>query len=72
MPLSFAAGYRLAVFLEAIYKALHLKGEPALTKYTVVTLGTSQTLNIDKAKEKLGYNPLYSLQEGIETYGQSN
>jgi nucleoside-diphosphate-sugar epimerase len=69
-PLSFRSAYQAGAFLEMFYKILHLPGEPALTKYTAATLGTSQTLNIDKARGMLGYRPIYSLREGIETYAE--
>lgn len=42
--------------------------EPLLTRYGVGLLGKSQTLDISLAKEKLGYSPIYSLEEGIKNY----
>ena len=68
--LPFALVYGVASVLEAIYKAFKLKGEPALTKYTVCTLAFSQTLDISKAKQKLKYEPIITLAEGIEKYGE--
>lgn len=61
----------LATGLELIYKGLHLKGEPALTRYTYNLLRYSQTLSIDKAKEELGYRPILSIEEGIRHYVQN-
>lgn len=58
----------LSVMLECAYTCLHLKGEPLLTRYTVATLGNSQTLNIEKARDKLGYAPQLTIDEGIEKY----
>ncbi len=46
-----------ATTLETIYKIFHIYSEPVITKYTICTLGYSQTLNIDKAKNELGYKP---------------
>lgn len=66
--ISFKTADRLAGLLEFFYKALPLKGEPALTHYTVATLGTSQTLDISKAKAKLAYQPRLSIEKGIEKY----
>ncbi len=62
--------YCVAAILEGIYKLFRFKGEPILTRYTICTLGFSQTLNIEKAKEKLDYNPKISLEEGIKKYGK--
>lgn len=68
LQIKFRTAYRIAGLLEFVYQCFRMKGEPALTKYTVCTVGISQTLNIDKAKEKLGYQPLFSMKEGIEIY----
>lgn len=68
-PLPFPLIYSLSCFLEWFYKSFHLKGEPILTKYTVCTLAFSQTLNIEKARQKLHYTPKLSLLEGIRAYG---
>lgn len=62
--------YAIASITEGLYKLLHIKGEPVLTRYTVCTLRFSQTLNIEKAKELLGYKPIKSLKEGIRDYGE--
>ena len=60
-----------ATILESIYKVLHIYKEPLITKYTIYTLGYSQTLNIDKAKRDLGYKPKMTLSEGIKKYANS-
>lgn len=70
LKLPFGLVYGIAGFLEWIYKTFNKKGEPALTKYTVCTLAFSQTLDISKAKEKLGYKPIMTLSEGILQYGE--
>ncbi|MCT0017729.1 NAD-dependent epimerase/dehydratase family protein [Lactococcus lactis subsp. lactis] len=69
-PLKFNIAYSLSRALESTYNILNLSGEPQLTKYIVCTLGTSQTLNIDKAKQKLGYTPKFSIEEGISIYAK--
>lgn len=68
--LPFPLLYGAAEFMEWFYRLFHLKGEPVLTRYTVCTLAFSQTLNIDKAKEKLHYMPKKTLKEGIADYGK--
>lgn len=42
--------------------------EPPLTSYTVGLLANSQTLDISKAREQLGYHPKYTIEEGIDRY----
>jgi dTDP-4-dehydrorhamnose 3,5-epimerase len=54
--------------IERIYKIFHIYKEPAITKYTICTLGYSQTLNIDRAKKDLGYKPKITLSQGIKKY----
>ena len=70
LELPFGILYFIASLLEVIYKIFRLKKEPIITKYTLCTLGFSQTLNIDKAKNKLNYKPKITLEEGINLYGK--
>lgn len=60
----------LASSLEVLYRVLPLKGEPPLTRYTYYLLRYSQTLDISKAREELGYEPRISIKEGIAQYVQ--
>ena len=39
--------------------------EPTLTRYSVGALYFDMTLNPEKANQRLGYQPIYSLEEGI-------
>ena len=70
LKLPFGLVYGIASLLESVYRVFRKKGEPALTKYTVCRLAFSQTLDISKAKEKLGYRPKITLAEGIKNYGE--
>lgn len=70
LRLPFPLLYGAACLLEAVYRRLQLSGEPMLTRYTVCTLGFSQSLDIAKAREKLGYAPIITLSEGIRNYGE--
>lgn len=55
--------YGLASLLEAIS---YCSGkEPALTRYGAGVLRYDMTLDTQKARDELGYAPLYSLEEGI-------
>ena len=68
LPLGFL--YFVASVLEGVYKLFHIYKEPSLTRYTVLTLGYSQTLNIEGAKNDLGYRPKMTLEEGIRKYAE--
>ena len=58
----------LASILEGVYQCFHLKGEPAITRYTAYLLSYSQTLNIDAAKRDLAYQPKLTIEEGVKKY----
>ena len=60
----------MASAIERIFKILKKRKEPILTKYILCTLRFSQTLDISKAVEILGYKPIISLEEGINKYGK--
>ena len=62
--------YFVASVIEVFYKLFRIYKEPMITKYTIATLGYSQSLNIEKAKRDLGYNPKITLEEGIEKYAE--
>lgn len=68
--LPFEAVYGMAAAMEWAYRTFHLPGEPALTRYTVCTLGFSQTMDISRARTILGYEPEKTLMESIEEYGR--
>lgn len=66
--------YKLLNFIanmyEKSYKWLGINHEPPLTRYTLSILSESRTLNIEAAREQLGYKPHISLDEGIARYAQ--
>lgn len=72
LKLNFGLVYGIAGFLEKVYSTLRIHKEPVLTKYTVATLGYSQTLNIEKIKEDVGYEPILTLDEGIAKYANEH
>lgn len=45
-----------------------VKKEPSMTRFTVGYMAKSMTLSIDKAKQKLGYSPQITNQQGFEKY----
>lgn len=62
--------YGVAMIIEWIYKLFRIYKEPAITRYTILTLGYSQTLNIEKARKILKYKPIITLEEGIKKYAE--
>jgi dTDP-4-dehydrorhamnose 3,5-epimerase len=62
--------YFVASVIELFYKLFRIYKEPMITKYTIATLGYSQSLNIEKAKKDLDYNPKITLEEGIKKYAE--
>lgn len=70
LRLPFGLVYRISCSLEKKWRKGSKPGEPPLTRYTVCTLAFSQTLDITRAKEKLGYKPIKTLSEGIVEYGR--
>lgn len=58
--------WRIAVAVEAIWKAFGLKSAPPLTRMVVKMLGEEVTLNDAKARHELGYSGRISFDQGIE------
>ena len=67
---SYKTMYYLATLLEFIAKFIGGK-EPMITKYGVGLISFDQTLDLTKAKEILGYEPLYTIEEGLERYAKN-
>ena len=62
--------YFIAGVIELVYKIFCIHKEPPFTKYSICTLAYSQSLNIEKAKNDLGYKPIISLDAGISKYAK--
>ncbi|PTM59852.1 nucleoside-diphosphate-sugar epimerase [Desmospora activa DSM 45169] len=69
-PVSYTQAFYLAQALEWIALSLPWIKEPAFTRYTVSILGKSQTLNIERARSELGYQPRISIAEGVDRFVQ--
>ncbi|WRH67647.1 MAG: NAD-dependent epimerase/dehydratase family protein [Planktothrix sp. GU0601_MAG3] len=67
-PLPYPIAYTLSTAMEWIYKYLLTEQEPPLTRYTLGLLAFSQTLDITSAKIKLGYEPLISMEQGLDEF----
>ncbi len=57
--------YALAGIVEAVCRVLPGYPEPPVTRYTVTTIGYSQTLDISRARAELGYEPRVSLDDAL-------
>ncbi|MDW7772339.1 MAG: NAD-dependent epimerase/dehydratase family protein [Desulfobulbaceae bacterium] len=60
------AAYRVGWLLEKIYMVLRLQNEPKMTRFLAEQLAMSHWFCIDKAKSRLGYTPIISLESGID------
>ncbi len=69
--ISLGLALRLAGFFEYIYTWLRLRGEPPLTRFTALQLGTSHWYKTRAAQEELGYRPRISMREGMKLLGAS-
>ena len=57
--------------LEAVYRALRLRGEPPMTRFVASQLGTSHWYDISAARRDLGYAPRVSTEEGLKRLAES-
>lgn len=64
----FFIAFSLAHLIELFAKALKIKKEPAILPVPVAVLAKSMTLDISKAKERLGYNPTFDASDGINEF----
>jgi nucleoside-diphosphate-sugar epimerase len=55
-----------AIACEAAWRVLPLRGEPPLTRATVWLSAVEVTIDISKARSELHYEPVVSLDEGLE------
>jgi nucleoside-diphosphate-sugar epimerase len=55
----------MARLCEAAWKLLPLKGEPPMTKFRAWLLTQECTIEIDKARNELGYRPLVTHEQGL-------
>ncbi|HUT52414.1 MAG TPA: NAD-dependent epimerase/dehydratase family protein [bacterium] len=64
--ISYRTAYVMGAIQEFLWSALHLKGEPTITRYTASELARHHTYSIARARSDLGYNPRIGLEEGLE------
>ena len=66
----FKLARRMAYCLELLYRLPFIKSEPPLTTYSAGVLALGQTLNIEAAKKDLGYKPIISIAEGMQSFAE--
>jgi 2-alkyl-3-oxoalkanoate reductase len=62
--------WALASFTENGWRHLPLKGAPPITREMVRLTGYSFTVSIKKAKELLTYEPIFTVEQGLEHLGR--
>lgn len=68
-PLNRRLAWTVASGLEGICSVLPGRPEPPLTRYTLSTIAYSQTLDISRAREDLGYRPEVTLDDALIAVG---
>ncbi|WP_236605023.1 NAD-dependent epimerase/dehydratase family protein [Sandaracinus amylolyticus] len=63
MPSSIARP--LARVVESIWRALHLRSTPPMTRFAIDMMSSTVTVSTKKAREELGYAPIVTYQEGL-------
>lgn len=58
--------YAVGTILECLYSLLRKQDEPIMTRFVARQLSTSHYFNISAAKADLGYQPLVSIEQGME------
>ncbi len=66
---SFRSAWQIGRFCEAVYRGLHIKREPPMTRFVAAQLATSHWFDISAAQRELGYQPLVSTAEGMQRLG---
>ena len=61
-----SVAYAVGTILEWIYRGLRKKDEPIMTRFVARQLSTSHYFNINAAKTDLNYQPLVSIEQGME------
>lgn len=61
----FVAAWWMGRILETLWRTLHLRGEPPITRQMLRLIGMPFTLNISRARSELGYCPIVSWERGL-------
>ncbi|MGX9461564.1 2-alkyl-3-oxoalkanoate reductase [Shewanella sp. A14] len=61
-----SVAYTAGVMLETLYGVLNKSQEPIMTRFVARQLSTSHYFDISAAKQDLGYQPLVSIEQGMQ------
>src|SRR5947208_7769640 len=64
--ISLSMAYVAGVAMEGLWTLLRRTDEPPMTRFLAAQLGTSHYFNIAAARRDLGYQPLISMEEGMQ------
>jgi nucleoside-diphosphate-sugar epimerase len=64
--LSESAAFALGAVLELLYTVGHVNSEPRMTRFLAEQLAKSHYFSITNARKDLGYEPLVSIEEGLQ------
>ncbi|MFM7453258.1 MAG: hypothetical protein ACKO1V_04760, partial [Cyanobium sp.] len=67
-----AAAWAVAGALEFASRALRLETEPLMVRETVRLMGYPFTVDIGRARKRLGYVPLVSVDQGLEQFAATH
>lgn len=66
----FVLAKKIGQVLALLYRLPFIHAEPRLTAYSAGVLALGQTLNIDAAKQDLGYKPIMTIAEGMQAFAK--
>ncbi|MFP4552922.1 MAG: NAD-dependent epimerase/dehydratase family protein [Actinomycetota bacterium] len=61
-----------APMLEGVWKTFPLRGKPPVTRLAAALLSREITIDTDKARRDLGYEPVVTIEEGLADMGEAN
>ena len=67
---SYGVAFAMASTMEAFHRLRRSEQEPAVMRYKVAVMGNSFTLNIERAKRKLGYDPQIPLADTLTDFAE--
>ncbi|SMP77051.1 Nucleoside-diphosphate-sugar epimerase [Neorhodopirellula lusitana] len=65
--ISYSAAYAIGATLEAAYRMTGRSSEPPMTRFVAAQLAKDHYFDITAAKERLGYQPKISMDEGLKS-----
>jgi nucleoside-diphosphate-sugar epimerase len=63
----FSVAWFMAGLMEMVWRGLSLKGEPPMTRQMLRMIGMPFTLDISRARSDLGYRPIVTWHQGIDS-----